>query len=173
VSNVDEDSRIVQMGELIEKQKGRRNRPISLVPFSDVKLETSGRYIVKGFVPDDGLTVVWGPPKCGKSFLVTDIALHVALGWEWRERRVKTGPVVYVAAEGEGGLPARLEAFRQTRLANFTGSVPFYLVPTAIDLVAEHETLIDALCAVPKTATKTWRHTSRPRTQSAKDFPVL
>lgn len=145
VSNMDEDALIMEISERIEKRKGRRRRPISLVPFSDVKLETSGRYIVKGFVPDDGLTVVWGPPKCGKSFLVTDIALHVALGWKWRERRVKTGSVVYVAAEGEGGLPARLEAFRQIHLANFTGSVPFYLVPTAIDLVAQYEKLIDAV----------------------------
>jgi hypothetical protein len=36
--------------------------------------------------PRVGLIVVWGPPKCGKSFWVTDAMLHVALGWPYHLR---------------------------------------------------------------------------------------
>lgn len=117
-------------------------RRFELVPFDRIELQTSGNYVVKGLIPAEALTVIWGPPKCGKSFLVSDIAFHVALGWEWRGKRVKAGPVVYVAAEGEHGFRARKEAFRQERLSNYSKPVPFYLVPASLDLAHEYGKLI-------------------------------
>src|SRR5262249_35543821 len=62
-----------------------------LVRFGQVKLDNRRRYVVKNLIPHGGLIVVWGPPKCGKSFWVSDLALHVALGWEYRGRRVEAG----------------------------------------------------------------------------------
>lgn len=120
-------------------------RRITLVPFDAVTLDTTGSYIVKGVIPDEGLTAVWGPPKCGKSFLVSDIAFHVALGWPWRGRKVKAGPVVYLAAEGAHGFRARIAAFRQERLGEEVAPVPFYLVPVTLDLIGEHIELIGAI----------------------------
>lgn len=120
-------------------------RRITLVPFDAVTLDTTGSYIVKGVIPDEGLTAVWGPPKCGKSFLVSDIAFHVALGWDWRGRKVKAGPVVYLAAEGAHGFRARIAAFRQERLGEEVAPVPFYLVPVTLDLIGEHVDLIGAI----------------------------
>src|SRR5262245_45263318 len=86
---------------------------IKLVPFDAIKLGTEARYLVKGIIPRDGLIVAWGPPKCGKSFWIFDLAMHVALGWQYRERRVQQGAVVYCAFEGQTGIQARVEAFRQ------------------------------------------------------------
>ena len=74
-----------------------------LVPFVDLKPGTSSSALVKGLVPRVGLTVVWGPPKCGKSFVVFDMMMHVAAGWLYRRRRVQDGPVVYCAFEGAEG----------------------------------------------------------------------
>jgi len=87
---------------------------IRLIPFDEIKLGTEPRYLVKGIIPRQGLAVVWGPPKCGKSFWIFDLAMHVALGWQYRERRVQQGAVVYCAFEGQTGIQARVEAFRQT-----------------------------------------------------------
>jgi RecA-family ATPase len=86
----------------------RRFRPIR---FRDIHLPTDRPYLVKGLIPREGLVVIWGPPKCGKSFWTFDLALHIALGWEYCGRRVQQGTVVYVACEGERGLNARSEAF--------------------------------------------------------------
>ena len=36
--------------------------------FKDVQLSTSPIALIKGLIPREGLIVVWGPPKCGKSF---------------------------------------------------------------------------------------------------------
>ncbi len=91
--------------------------------------------------------MVWGPPKCGKTFAVLDLVMHVALGWEYRGRRVTPGAVLYVACEGERGLAARVEAFRRDRLQESPDPVPFYLLASRLDLAADHGQLIADLRA--------------------------
>jgi hypothetical protein len=115
---------------------------IHLVPFSAIALSPHRRDLVKGIIPRVGLTVVWGPPKCGKSFWLFDCMMHVALGREYRRRRVHQGPVVYCAFEGQTGIEARVEAFRRKSLGDHAGAVPFYLQPVTIDLVKDHAALI-------------------------------
>lgn len=126
-----------------ERQKrppaGRR---FKLVPFNEVQCRTDPAYIVKGIIPREGLTVIWGPPKCGKTFWAFDVALHVALGRSYHGRRVQQGPVVYIACEGERGLGARTEAWRRHHLGGHSGSVPFWLITTRLDLVSDHEDLV-------------------------------
>ena len=117
------------------------------VPFDQIQLATTPRYLVKGLIPREGLIVVWGPPKCGKSFWAFDLVMHVALDWKYRGRRVAKGPVVYVACEGASGFRARVEAYRQRHLAENSTAVPFYLVPATLDLVGEHTQLIAAIRA--------------------------
>jgi hypothetical protein len=102
---------------------------------------------VRGVIPREGLIVVWGPPKCGKSFWAFDLVMHVALGWEYRGLRVKQGTVVYIACEGERGLGARAEAFRRKRLAEDGTAPGFHLLVTRLDLVADHQQLIDDIRA--------------------------
>jgi hypothetical protein len=121
----------------------RRRRRFQPVPFRSIKLDTGRPYLVKGLIPREGLVVTWGPPKCGKSFWIFDLALYVALGWEYRGRRVQPGTVCYVACEGERGLGARTEAFRAAKLAEADTADPdFYLLMTRLDLVADDVELI-------------------------------
>lgn len=128
-------------GELREHEPHFR-----LVPFNDIKLRTAPNYLVKGLVPREGLVVIWGPPKCGKTFWAYDLAMHVALGWRYRGRKVQQGPVVYVACEGERGLAARAEAWRQQHLAEEQDEhIPFYQVTTRLDLVADQDALIQCI----------------------------
>lgn len=114
-----------------------------LIPFNAIKLSNKSRYLVKGLIPREALIVVWGPPKCGKSFWTFDLLMHVALGWDYRGRRVEAGTCIYVACEGEHGLAARAEAFRQAKIAEEGAEPPFYLLTTRLDLIAD----VDALAA--------------------------
>ena len=68
---------------------------LALLPFDQIQLSRSGAFLVKGLIPRDGLIVVWGPPKCGKSFWTFDMVMHVALGRDYRGRRVQQGPVPF------------------------------------------------------------------------------
>src|ERR1700730_1255302 len=124
-----------------------RTARFELIPFDKIAFDTTPAYLVKGVVPRVGLCVFWGPPKCGKSFLVFDLLMHVALGWKYRGRRVQQGPVVYCAFEGQAGLRNRVEAFRQRKLAEGADNVPFYLIADAMNLVADHPALIASVRA--------------------------
>src|SRR5262252_8777064 len=68
----------------IERKGNGSARPprFKLIHFADLKPSTSGNYAVKGLIPRTGIAVVWGPPKCGKSFWTFDLAMHSALGWD-------------------------------------------------------------------------------------------
>lgn len=118
---------------------------IRLLAFNDIRLSTARRDLIKGLIPRAGLAVIWGPPKCGKSFWIFDLMLHVALGWEYRGRRVQQGPVVYCAFEGQFGIQARVEAFRLKHLSEDPEPIPFYLEGLTLDLVQDHLELISAI----------------------------
>jgi hypothetical protein len=120
-----------------------RGKRFILKPFEAITLSTRPNYLVKGILPRTGLAVVWGPPKCGKSFWTFDLVMHVALDWEYRGRKVQQGTVVYLALEGGPGFAARKEAWRQRHLADHDGPVPFNLIDVPVDLVADHKTLIE------------------------------
>ena len=116
-----------------------------LVPFDQITLGSDRVYFVKRIIPKAGLVVIWGPPKCGKSFWAFDLVMHVALGWDYRGRRVHPGPVVYLALEGGKGFEARVEAFRQRSLQEGADRVPFFLIADALNLVKEHPELIGCI----------------------------
>jgi hypothetical protein len=116
-----------------------------LQAFRSLMLGTSAVYLVKGIIPRHGLTVVWGPPKCGKSFWVFDLMMHIALGWPYRGRRIQQGPVVYCAFEGAEGFKARAEAFRLRHLAEDHGEIDFHLIGVRANLVKDHAELIGAI----------------------------
>src|SRR5215208_41452 len=107
------------------------------IPFERIKLSTTPNYLVKGLVPRVGLTVIWGPPKSGKSFFALDLLAHVALGWRFRERRVQRGAVIYLVLEGDEGFKARVEAFRRHRLAEDHERIPLYYMPARLDPVKD------------------------------------
>jgi hypothetical protein len=137
------------------KQRSQQRKPNGAVPwgtlsfalvrFRDIKLGKEPSYLIKGLIPREGLAVIWGPPKCGKTFWVFDLMMHVALDWPYRGRAVETGTVVYIACEGERGLAARKEAFRTERLALQDPS--FFLLTTRLDLSGQIDTLVADIAA--------------------------
>jgi hypothetical protein len=123
--------------------KAPRRPRFKLVSFNDLTVGSRAVYLVKGIIPKAGLVVVWGPPKCGKSYWIFTVMLHVALGREYRGRRVQQGMVVYLALEGQDGFGARAAAFRSRFLDGGAGDVPdFFLIKERTDLVHDHKELI-------------------------------
>ena len=113
-----------------------------LVAFADVSFTNEIAYLVQGLPPRSGLALVWGPKKCGKSFWIMDLALHVALGWQYRGRRVQQATVIYLALEGQAGYGRRIEAFKQHHNVR---AAPFYLLRTEVNLVTKADEIIKNL----------------------------
>lgn len=57
---------------------------------------------------------VIGAPGGFKSFVALDWAAHVGQGLPWRGLDTRQGPVVYIAAEGQKGIPQRVRAWEAT-----------------------------------------------------------
>ena len=113
-----------------------------LTPIDKIELDTDCPYLIRDIIPSEGLTVVWGPPKCGKSFWLYDALMHVAMGWEYRGHAVVQGPVVYVACEGEKGVRRRSFAYLQNKLDSSEGPFPFHLATTKLNLREQYQLLI-------------------------------
>jgi hypothetical protein len=124
-----------------------------LIRFGQITLQTTLTYLVAGLIPRVGLIVIWGPPKCGKSFWIFDLVMHIALGLSYRGHKVHQGDIVYLALEGHAGFHRRVAAFRQR---HNIADAPFYLITARTDLVRDHLVLITDI-----------------RTQSAKPVAVV
>ena len=125
----------VEHSKPVEPSKAR----FQLTRFRDIAITEGIAFLVKDLIPTPGLVVVWGPPKCGKSFWMFDLSMHIALGREYRGKRVQKGSVVYLALEGGKGFTHRVEAFRHRHSVT---DAPFYLITDRTDLVNEHTQLI-------------------------------
>jgi hypothetical protein len=124
-----------------EPQQPRGYR-FKLVAFNDMKPGLEQLYLVDELIPVAGLVDIWGKPKCFKSFWTLDLMFHVAMGWEYRDRSVQQGAVVYCAFEGAHGYKKRIEAIRRHYELEPEQLVPLYIMPGQANLIADHKTLI-------------------------------
>lgn len=113
----------------------RRRR---LVGIDDLKPRLKSNYVVKGWLDRGATSVLFGESNTGKTFLAIDIAMHVAAGFAWQGHRVRQDantPVVYLAAEGGGGIANRVAAMAQDRpQVAQQAAGHFTVLPDAIDL---------------------------------------
>ena len=122
-----------------------------IVRFRDVLMSTASAYCVSGLLPRTGLVVIYGPPKCGKSFWTFDLLMHVSLGWKYRGLRVRQGVVVYCVLEGADGFTRRVRAFEIEHPR--AKDSDFYLMTLSLDLIRDHKELIASIRAqLPKGA---------------------
>jgi RecA/RadA recombinase len=112
-----------------------------LEPFDAIRFESSEEWLVKRIIPRQGVVTVYGAPQSFKSFVALNLALHVALGWQWAGRRVTQAPTVYIAAEGAAGLRKRKVGFELAHAERLPSQIPFFLIPTAPNLGTEQRDL--------------------------------
>lgn len=72
-----------------------------------------GEWLIKGVIPQADVIVLFGPSGSGKSFVALDMAASIARGMPWRDRKVKKGRVLIIAAEGGTGYGKRIKAYAQ------------------------------------------------------------
>ena len=71
-------------------------------------------WVITDIVPAGGVVSLVGGSGVGKSFIAVDMACSIASGLEWHGHEVDNpGSVVYVAAEGGGGIDKRVLAWAQ------------------------------------------------------------
>jgi hypothetical protein len=129
-----------------------RSKTLPLIYFEDVTVNLDAADFVEGVISEGAMSVVYGESNCGKTFFMTDLALHIAAGKPWNGRAVEQGGVVYCALEGSHGISNRVAAFRQ-HYGLEDAVLPFAIIPVSINLLdpkADAAKLIEAIQTAAK-----------------------
>jgi hypothetical protein len=77
--------------------------------------------LIDGFLYLNSMARVIGPSGSMKSFVMLDFAGHIGAGRDWRGHRTAQGLVIYLVAEGGGGIRKRVRAWEQYHGRRMTG----------------------------------------------------
>lgn len=147
----DVGERIERMVSLLSRVEQQRKNPGARVPVLKLSAlrEAAGQvaWVVKHVLPAESIGVMFGGSGTFKSFVAIDCALHVAHGLPWMGRKTRTGPVLYIAAEGGAGLWNRVDAWHRQRGLKWQDA-DFNVVPVALDLAVDAWRVVDAAQAV-------------------------
>lgn len=100
-------------------------------------------YLVDGLIEDRTMSLIFGSPASGKSFVAMNIACSVAAGHSFFGKETLAGPVVYIAGEGKRGLRRRAFAWCQKNAVNLC-EIPLLLSERSVSVLDDNE--IKNLC---------------------------
>lgn len=109
-------------------------RPLSFLTLDELGNLPPVPWLVEGVLPAGATALMYGRRGSGKSFVALDLAGRIAAGLEWHGRPTSPARVVYIAAEGRGGITARLKAWH----ARFAEEAAVLVCPEAVPLVVGH-----------------------------------
>ena len=128
-----------KFAKLIEKSPAWKPEPpkskfnaLTWANLDDPGLELD--FIVDGWLTEGERSVVGGPSRSGKSFLVIHAAMCIALGVDFFGYQTKRGGVLYQAGEGSRGVRKRLRAYRKHFNVPADADVPFVFLGSKVDL---------------------------------------
>lgn len=85
----------------------------ALVDDEEIERSAAPLWCIEDTLPANALAVVFGEKGSLKTFLLLMWALHVSLGLDWHGKKVRSGVVVYVYAEGRTGIGPRMAALKR------------------------------------------------------------
>jgi len=91
-------------------------------------------WLVKGLVQNGGVTVLWGEPGIGKTFVLLGIAKAVSKGKRWQNHATQRGAVLFYESEGLQQFQNRINAFNSRYRWELGESALLKFVPEAVDL---------------------------------------
>lgn len=106
-------------------------------------------YLVDGYLYRNTSARMNGASAAMKSFVMLDLAAHIATGRPWHGRKVKQGTVIYLVAEGAGGFEKRVRAWEQhhdVRAENL------YILPRAVQVSSGEWQVLIEVCKRRKAA---------------------
>ncbi len=113
------------------------DHPLPIIWACDAGPMLDASHVIKGIIGPGELVVIYGAPKSGKTFFVTDMSLHVSARMPWFGHRVNGGLVIYVASEMGIRAQRRVKAWIDERLGDAAEAPLFALVPKVVNLLDE------------------------------------
>lgn len=118
-----------------QQREGAKIRLNRVRRLQQENVQLSRDYVIKGLIPKDDDTLVYGATSVGKTFFVLDMALSIATGMErYNGLRIRPGGVLYVASEAPSIVERRAWAWAQRHGLAGDALRNFLLYPEPIDL---------------------------------------
>lgn len=96
---------------------------------------------LEGLLYDNLLSIWYGAPKSGKSFLLLDLASHIANGEPWANLAVERRNVLIIPLEGEGLLRDRIRAWEIHNVR----SCPVIFSPFPLHLISDEQRISEII----------------------------
>jgi len=130
----------------VHQETDKTYKPFKIESWQSVKDEPVN-WLVQDVIPERSFVALYGPPASFKSFIAMDIAECIASGRPWLGKEINgTGPVLYIAGEGHGGIGARIAAIKQHH--NTPDSTQVYVVRSQINLRSSVEDFTALIVAI-------------------------
>jgi hypothetical protein len=130
----------------VHSQTDKTYKPFKIESWQSVKDEPVN-WLIEGVIPEKSFVALYGPPASFKSFIAMDIAECIASGRDWLGKKINgTGPVLYIAGEGHGGIGARIAAIKQHH--NTPDEAQVYVVRSQINLRSSVEDFTNLILAI-------------------------
>lgn len=120
--------------ELGVEQDADTDSTFELFSLADLESLPPPAWLIHETISEDGLTIMYGDPGAGKSFVALDMALRVSLGLSWHGVKTKRVGVLYIAGEGVRGLGKRVAGWRLKHGLDMADA-QFALLPTAVQFL--------------------------------------
>ena len=132
---------------------------IKHVFLEDCGYDNAYEWVIKGIIPKNGITLLYGASGCGKTFATTHIALCVASGSDFLRHKVqRSGKVIYIAAESPESFKRRVAIMRDfdkiayrdykftgKEISIYEGNIDLFGYPDAVlfAIRAYHDRILD------------------------------
>lgn len=94
------------------------------------------QWLIEDYIETDSLSLIYGAPGGGKSFVTVGMACCIATGTPWHGHPVKQGSVFYIAGEGHNGLARRFAAWSKNAGVSLKGA-PLFKSRRAVSIFNE------------------------------------
>jgi putative DNA primase/helicase len=105
-------------------------------------------WLVPGHLTTGGFAILYGKAGSYKTFIALDLALAVSQGTTWCGVNVQQGPVVFVSAEGQGGVSERVGAYSKDRGSRISNQFALWPQPLMLRDPARVEAFVSDVTAV-------------------------
>ena len=152
-----ENHSIKDLLDLVEQTKVLSDKPITPIPIMSIQEVMNMKpvpWLVQDYIPENSMSMLYGSPGSGKTFIALDMALHIAHNKPWHHKAINPGEVFYIAGEGVGGLRKRLKAWHIFH--ELEPKAPCHIIPQAVGLLKEQEMeqLIETITKISKDQVK-------------------
>ena len=113
----------------------------------------AARWLLRGIIETDSLTVIYGPSGQGKSFVALSMAASIATGSAWFDCKVSQGPVVYLAGEGFAGIGRRLRAWQLSTPDARLENAPLFVSRRIVAMANSADALAEIDAAITEAGT--------------------